>query len=111
MPCSYDLISMGKHYNHYQQLMDYWRRTIGIPMLEIQYEELVSDQNAVTRRIIEYCDLNWDDSCIRFYDADHITRTASYNQVRRKLYSSSVGKWEKYEKHLSPLKNILQTYT
>jgi len=91
--------------------MDFWKNTIGIPMIEMQYEELVSDQNAITRRMLEYCDLSWDDACLKFHDADHVTRTASYDQVRRKLYSSSVGRWKKYEGHVSKLRNILKITT
>lgn len=111
MPCSYDLVNMGQHYNHYRSVMDYWKDTIGISMHEIRYEELVSDQNAVTRRLIEYCDLNWDDACMDFHDAAHVTRTASYSQVRQALYSNSVERWKKYERHISPLKRVLDTPT
>ena len=108
MPCSYDLNHMAQHYNHYQQVMDYWKNTAGIAVFEIRYEVLVTSQQSVTRQLLEYCGLPWNDACLRFHKTKHVTRTASYGQVRKALYSSSAERWKNYEKFLHPLKNTLR---
>jgi hypothetical protein len=53
--------------------------------------------------MIEFCGLEWEDSCLRFYQSERQVATRSYDQVRRPMYSSSVGKWKHYAKHLGPL--------
>ena len=100
---AYDLNDLGRHYREYQRLMTHYRDVTGIPMLEVKYEELVNDTEKVSRQMIEYCGLDWDDRCLKYYESDRITRTASYNQVREPIYSRSVNRWKHYEKHLQPL--------
>ena len=80
---------------------------MGISMLDVNYEALVNDQEKVSRQLIGYCGLPWNEACLEFHKTAHLTRTASYDQVRRPLYSTSIGRWKHYEKHLLPLKNAL----
>jgi len=72
-------------------------------MLEIQYEELVAHTEREARRLIDFCGLPWDDRVLGFHQADRAVRTASANQVRRPIYASSIGRWQRYAKHLIPL--------
>lgn len=107
-PYSCDLEHLGLYYRNYQRLMAHWKATLGVPVLDVSYEEMVSDQEAVSRRMIEFCGLDWDDSCLQFHRARRFIATASYDQVRRPIYSSSVRRWEKYKKYLRPLIDVLQ---
>ena len=99
---AYDLASLGRHYSNYARLMAHWK-SLGIDMLDVSYEALVADQAAVSREIIEYCGLDWDPCCLAFHQSPRLTRTASYDQVRKPVYSHAVGRWKHYEKHLRPL--------
>ncbi len=107
LPYSYNLFFVGQHYRNYQRLMKHWKCNVGISMLDVNYEALVNDQEKVSRQLIGYCGLPWNEACLEFHKTAHLTRTASYDQVRRPLYSTSIGRWKHYEKHLLPLKNAL----
>lgn len=101
-----DLSSLGFYYRQYDRLMRHWRE-VGIDMLEVQYEELVMDQERVSRKIIDFCDLDWDPRCLRFHESGRLVLTLSYDQVRRPLYTSAIGRYKKYEKHLGLLRAAL----
>jgi hypothetical protein len=94
---------LGKYYNQYQRLMRHWRDVLDIPILDVSYEALVADQAGSTRAMLEYCDLEWDDRCLRFYENTRIANTASLDQVRRPVYTRSLGRWRHYEPYIQPL--------
>jgi len=91
----------------YERIMRHWRDTLEIPMLEVQYEAMVADQEATTRRLLDFCGLDFDERCLRYYDVGGPVQTASYDQVNRPIYSSSVGRHKNFEKHLRPLTEVL----
>lgn len=103
MPVSRDLKSLGKHYVAHRRIMDHWKETIGLPILTSVYEELVADQDARSRTLIDHVGLSWDDACLRFHEQTGSVRTASTDQVRQPMYTSSTQRWRRYEKHLGPL--------
>jgi tetratricopeptide (TPR) repeat protein len=98
-----DLFEVGAYLRHYEALMAHWRRVLPLPMLDVQYEDLVTDLDRHVRRIIEFCGLPWDDRCLKFQEADRVVRTASAEQVRRPVYTSSIGRWRHYGKYLLPV--------
>ncbi len=100
---SNDLSHLGHAYGEYHRLMNHWRTALDLPMLDVVYEDLVADIEAGARRIVEFLGLPWHDACLRFYEADRAVTTASVDQVRRPIYSSSVARWRRYERHLGPL--------
>lgn len=102
-PFASDLSSLGIAYRQYEQLMSFWRDEINISMFEVQYEEMISHQEEVSRALVTYCGLEWDDNCLDFYKSKRIVHTASSQQVRKPIYSSSVNRWKNYEKDLKPL--------
>jgi len=103
----YSLIDTAAHYSHYQRLMDHWRKVIQLPMYEITYEELVQHQESVTADMLTFLNLPWEDNCLKFNESDQVTRTASYQQVKKPIYTKSIGRWQHYEKHLGELINNL----
>ena len=109
LPYSYDLGALGRYYRAYEALMAHWRAVLppGV-MLELDYEETTADLEAVARRIIAHCGLEWDDRCLDFHTTDRWVHTASAAQVREPVYRSSVGKWRAYEPWLGPLIEALR---
>ncbi len=96
------------HYHQYRRLMEHWVKTLSIPILEIDYEELVANQEAVTRRMLAFCGLEWDPACLDFHRSSRHVETASYEQVRHPIYTKSIERWKHYEKHLGPLREGLE---
>lgn len=105
---SYELRELGRFYRLYQELMRHWQAVLPPGrMLELRYEDVVSDLEGQARRLVAFCGLDWDDTCLRFHEQRRVVRTASLAQVRRPIYASSVGRWRHYEKYLGPLKHAL----
>ena len=103
-PQTYDLAELGRYYRHYQSLMAHWRQVLPAGrIMEVRYEELVSDTEAVVRRLIAHCGLEWDSRCLDFHRTERWVRTASATQVRKPIYTSSVGRWRSFEPFLAPL--------
>jgi hypothetical protein len=84
-------------------LMRHWATVIGDAWLTVDYENLVSDQEAVTRSILEHCRLAWEPQCLEFSTRSGAVSTASAVQVRQPLHANSVGKWRHYSRQLEPL--------
>ena len=102
-PFAYDLAELGRCIRGYEKLMEHWRRVLPEgAMIEVQYEQLVEKLENEAKRIIEYCGLEWDDACLSFHKTKRPVFTASVAQVRQPIYSSSVGRWQLYEKELEP---------
>jgi hypothetical protein len=80
-------------------------------MIEVNYETLVGDLEGESRRLIEFLGLDWEPACLDFHRTERTVATVSLWQVRQPLYSSSVGRWRNYEKHLSPLLAVLDDPT
>lgn len=103
-PFSYDLDELGEYYIQHHRLMAHWREILPQGWLyDIRYEDIVSDQKKATESLLDYLDLEWEDSCLEFYLNEQASTTGSASQVREPLYKSSVGKWSYYERQLLPL--------
>jgi hypothetical protein len=98
---------LGDYINSYVVQMDRWRKTLALPILEVDYEALVDDPEHWSRRLSDFAGLDWDPACLRFYDQNRVAATASHAQVRKPVYTSSVGRWRHYESHLTPLLQVL----
>jgi len=104
---STDLNDLAHYYRHYRRLMRHWRTALPDgTMLEVAYEDLVANQEAVSRRMIAFLGLDWEDRCLEFQETERRVATASRWQVRQKLYTSSIERWRGYEKYLGPLMEI-----
>jgi len=80
-------------------------------MIEVNYENLVADLEAESRRLIEFLGLDWEPGCLDFHRTERTVATVSHWQVRQPLYSNSIGRWRNYEKHLAPLLAALNDST
>lgn len=102
-----DLEHLGAVYRGYQRLMAHWKEVLDAAILDVPYEALVEDQEGWTRRLLDFLGLPWDDACLRYYESERITLTASIEQVRRPIYTSSIGRHRHYNAHLGPLRAAL----
>jgi tetratricopeptide (TPR) repeat protein len=106
-PFSYDMTEIGEYYLQYQRLMDHWHELMPGFVLDVHYEEVVADLETQVRRILDFCGLPFEEACLRFHETERAVKTASSEQVRRPIYSSSVNLWRNYEPHLDELVHIL----
>jgi len=104
MSFAMDLSDLAHYYRAHQRLFAHWRSTLPAGMLlEVPYEGLIADKERWSRRIIEFVGLEWHPRCLEFHRTDRVVMTASYWQVRQKLYTTSVGRWRNYRSFIGPL--------
>lgn len=100
---SYDLAHMARQYLIYERYMAHWREVSPIEMLEVEYEDLVASPVEGAKQIIEYVGLAWDDRCASSHKTKRAVSTLSSDQVRKPVYTSSIGRWKNYESHIGAL--------
>ncbi len=105
---SYDLVDIGEYYLQYERLMDHWNEVLPGKILDVRYEDVVADVDRQVRRILDHCELPFEEQCVRFYETERAVKTASSEQVRRPIYSTSVNLWRNYVKFLGPVIEILE---
>ncbi len=110
LPEACDLAALAGYYGQYRRLMQHWQEDLKLPIVDIRYEALVAEPEAETRRLIAACGLAWDDACLRFFENKRVVNTASVQQVRKPIYTGSVQRWRRYEKHVGPLLDGLRPY-
>ena len=94
---------IAARFRDYQRLMTHWRAVLPISMLEVRYEETVTDFESVARRLVAWCGLDWEPACLAFYEGMRPIRTASATQARQPVYTRSVARWRNYEQDLGAL--------
>jgi tetratricopeptide (TPR) repeat protein len=103
MHWAFDLEYIAERIRQYQRIMDYWRQTLPVPILEIDYEETVGNQTQQTQRLLDFVGIGWNDACLEFYKTERLVKTASVTQVRQPIYKRSLNRWQHYEDALQPL--------
>lgn len=104
---SYDQGEMARHHLRYRHLMAHYRTVLGDRMIEVAYEDVVTDMEPQARRLVKYLGLDWQDASLKFHKQKTAVTTASSIQVREKTHSRSVGRWRQYETELSTMFEIL----
>jgi tetratricopeptide (TPR) repeat protein len=104
---TYSLEDIGYYYRNYVKLMDHWDTVLPGRVLRVKYEDMVADTEWQIRRLLDYCELPFEEQCLRFYDTDRAIRTPSSEQVRQPIFTEGLEQWRKFEKHLDPLKKAL----
>lgn len=90
-------------YGEYRRLMQHWRTSLPLNLLEVVYEDLVHSPEEWSRKVVDFAGLPWNEKCLDFHKTKRAVLTASVDQVRRPVYDSSIGRWQKFETHLKPL--------
>ena len=106
-PFTYSLLDIGRYYRDYVDVMDHWDHVLPGKVLRVQYEDVVADTETQVRRMLDYCELPFEESCLQFHQTERPVRTASSEQVRQPIYSGALEHWRHYEKHLDELKDSL----
>ncbi len=106
---SYSLEELGHHHLAYLDMIEEWKETYGDRFFDISYEKLVQNQESETRRLLAYCELDWEDACMNFHESAAPSATASSVQVRSPVYKSSLERWRSYEQELLPLRQVLES--
>lgn len=107
---SYNLLETGHYYLLFDEMMAHWERVLPERVLQVNYEDVVSDQEEQSRRLIDYCGLDWEPACLSFEKNQAPVATASSAQVRQPIYTSAAARWKRYEQHLQPLRDLLESH-
>jgi hypothetical protein len=105
---SYTLEGLGRYYVAHHRLLEHWKRELGERLVEVEYEVLVSGQEAQTRRLLDRLGLPFEPACLEFEKNESASATASSVQVREKIHARSVGRWRHFERQLQPLRDVLE---
>jgi tetratricopeptide (TPR) repeat protein len=104
---TYSIADISRYYRMYVELMAHWTGALPGRILRVQHEEVVDDLEANVRRILEFCELEFEPGCIEFYKTARSVHSASSEQVRRPIYRAGVDHWRHYEPWLGPLRDAL----
>ena len=105
---TYDFSDLAGYYNNYIELMDHWNQVLPDQILSIKYEDLVNDFETSVNKILNYCNLEFEDECLSFYKNTRSVRTPSSEQVRQPIYKKGLDYWKNYDDYLGDLKRDLK---
>ena len=100
---TYGLAEAGSYYNSYVKLMDHWDKVLPNKILRVNNEDVIDDLEGQVKRMLDFLELPFEESCITFYETDRSVRTASSEQVRKPVNRSGQGRWKPYAKNLGAL--------
>jgi len=109
VPWANDQRHIASRFHEYQRMMEHWRQVLPVPLLEVDYEATVADLEGVARKLVAWCGLAWEPTCLEFHRTKRPVSTASAVQVRRPVFRTSVGRWRHYEHALASLFARLET--
>jgi tetratricopeptide (TPR) repeat protein len=101
---SYSLDDIARYYRDYVEMMEHWDHVLPGRVLRVQHEDVLADLEGSVRRILDYCDLPFEQACVDFHKTERRVHTASSEQVRRPINRDGVDRWKSYEEWLEPLK-------
>lgn len=104
-----DLLDCGRYYIQFDQLMQHWRKVMPGAVHEVEYEALVGAPEQVSRDLLAYCNLPWEEDCLSFHQRKTNVATPSAVQVRQGIYTSSVNRWQSYGDAMQPLYELLKS--
>ena len=102
-----NLQALGRYWLDYRRLMQHWKTVLPVALLDVQYEQVVTNTEATVRSMLSFCRLDWEPGCMKFYRTNRGVRTPSRWQVRQPIYRGSIGRWRNYERQLQPLRELL----
>jgi hypothetical protein len=97
---TYDMEDLLHYYRNYHAVMRHWHEVLPGKVLDVHYEDTVTDLESQVRRVLEHCKLPFEESCVQFHRTERAVKTASSEQVRQPIYSGAVGTWQNYERHI-----------
>ena len=104
---TYSLEDLGNYYSDYIRAMNHWHSVYGKDIFTVHYDNVINETEETIRELLDYCDLSFEKECLEFYKSSRPVKTPSAEQVRQPIYKSGLNYWKNYEKHLNPLKKII----
>ena len=104
---SFNLNDLGKFYNLYEDLISFWKKKYPEKIYDLEYENLINNQENETKKILNFCELEWDPNCLKHYDNNRLIKTVSTVQARKPIYKTSIKSSNNYSEYLKELKTIL----
>lgn len=110
IPWASDFHDIGRFFASFRYTRRQWKERIDVTYFDAPYEQLVNNPDAYIRGLLDYCGLEQEEACFKFYENERAVTTASVTQVREPIYRSSIGSWKKYAKHLTPMLEATARY-
>ena len=104
---TYSLEDLGNYYTDYIRTMNHWHNVFGKDIFTVHYDNVINNTEETIKELIDYCELPFEKQCLEFYKSSRPVKTPSAEQVRQPIYKSGLNYWKNYEKHLNPLKKII----
>jgi len=104
---TYGIEEVGRYYKSYLNLMDHWDKVLPGYVLRVQHEDVIEDLEKQVRRMLDFCGLEFEESCLEFHKTKRNIKTPSSEQVRQPIFKTALQQWENFESHLEPLKKSL----
>jgi hypothetical protein len=105
---TYSQNRIGNYYLDYLKIMEHWDKVLPNKVHRVVYENMVENTEIEIKKLLEYCQLDFEENCLSFYKTKRTVRTPSSEQVRQPIYKKGVGQWEYFNKWLDPLKETLK---
>ncbi len=104
---TYDLDDVGRYYRDYVRLMDHWDEVLPGKVLRVHYEDVVAELEPQVQRLLDFCELPFEQACVDYYKTERAVRTPSSEQVRKPIFKAGLEQWRNFEPYLGPLKTAL----
>ena len=104
---SFKLAEIGVFFNLYIDILNHWKKVLPNCFYEIEYEHFINNQKKETKKLLDYCNLKWENQCMHFHKTIRSVRTSSNHQIREEIYSNSINRWKFYKQELKKLSDII----
>jgi cytochrome c-type biogenesis protein CcmH/NrfG len=104
---TYDTFELAEYYRQYHKMMKHWHEVLPGKVLDVHYEDTVTDLEGQVRRILDHCGLPFEEACLRYHENTRAVKTASSEQVRQPIYRDAIARWRRYEPHINEWKEML----
>ena len=107
---AYNKEELSSFYQEYYELMKFWNKNLPNFIFNLNYEEIISNSEFTIKKLIKFCNLEWDENCLKFFQNKRLIKTVSSAQARQPLYNSSVNSYNNYSEYLSDLFKSLEKF-
>ena len=101
-----DLNDLSQYYKLYKDMMKFWKNFFSKNIYDLKYEDLVNDSGNEIKKLLSFCELTWDENCLKHHENKRVIKTISFNQARKPIYNTSLKSYTGYENYLTALKDL-----
>jgi hypothetical protein len=94
---------LNEYYDYYEKLMKHWEKILADDLITINYEDIIENPKTEIAKILKFIGVDWEESCLKFYQKERYVNTISSSQVKKPLYKGSINSWKNYENYLPNL--------